>query len=114
MEVRVTDPTTGGSKGSKPEQMSHVPTDFLLALGRVYGFGEGKYPDSAPGRPNWSRGYAWSLSYDALMRHLISWWGGEDTDPESGESHLLHVAWHAATLFTFMEKGLGTDTRPKY
>ena len=29
--------------------------------------------------------------YDALQRHLSSWWGGEDKDPETNLSHLAHA-----------------------
>src|SRR5690606_39257585 len=113
-EVRVTDPNTGGQKLSKPEQPGQIPPRFLLGLGRVYSFGNGKYPDAAPGQPNWSRGYSWSLSINAFMRHFLAWLSGEDDDPESGESHLLHAAWHLGTLYTFQTEGLGTDDRPTY
>lgn len=30
--------------------------------------------------------------FDAAMRHLTAWWGGESIDPESGLSHLAHAA----------------------
>lgn len=112
-EVRVVD-ATGGAKGSKPQQVGQIPPRFLLALGQVYALGAAKYPDEAPGRPNWSLGYAWSLSYNALHRHLAACWGGEWIDPEDGLPHVVKVAWHAATLYTFHEQGLGVDDRPAY
>lgn len=112
-EVRVTDPNTGGQKGSKPEQPAQIPPRFLLALGQHFGEGQIKYPDAEPGRPNWSRGYAWSLSANALERHLLAWLAGEDYD-EDGRHNLVAVAWHASVLYTFQTEALGTDDRPAY
>ena len=113
-ETRVVDPNTGGMKGSKAQQMSHIPPDFLMALSEVYTFGAGKYPDKEPGRPNWSLGYNWSLSYNAMQRHIHAFQRGEWADPESGLPHLAHAGWHLATLYTYHQEGLGTDDRPKY
>lgn len=104
-EVRITS-ATGGQKGQKPERMDLIPPEFVEELARVYGGGAEKYDDW-----NWLKGYDWSLSYGALMRHLYRWLAGEDIDPESGRHHLAHVAWHCATLFTFQQHHLGTDTR---
>lgn len=97
---------TGGQKGQKGQRMGLIPPEFLLALSEVYGMGAKKYDDH-----NYLKGYDWSLSIDALLRHLMVFQSGEDTDPESGLPHILHVAWHCATLFMFDEHGLGTDDR---
>ena len=105
-EIRVTDPTTGGQKGTKPERFELIPTQALQELARVYGFGAGKYSDW-----NYLKGYNWSLSVGALQRHLALWALGEEVDEESGLSHLAHVAWHAFTLQTFQLHPLGTDDR---
>lgn len=105
-EVRVVDPVTGGEKGSKPERFDLIPPDALEAIARVYGAGSAKYSDR-----NWERGYRYGLSFAALMRHAWAWWRGEDTDPESGESHMAHVVWHAITLATFRRRRIGTDDR---
>lgn len=109
-EVRVVDPNTGGEKGSKPVQFMRLlemaPSAFLTDLGKLYEFGAAKYA-----RDNWRKGYAWSLSYNALLRHLTATLNGEWADPESGLPHVVHVAWHCATLHTFMAEGLGTDDR---
>ncbi len=105
-EVRVTDPTTGGEKGRKPERMDLIPPAPLLELGRVYAFGSEKYADW-----NYAKGYAFSLSLGALLRHVMAWADGEDTDPESGRHHLAHAAWHCFALQTFQLYGLGTDDR---
>jgi hypothetical protein len=107
-ETRITNPTTGGQKGQKPEQMSLLPVEALEAVSRVYGFGADKYD-----RDNWRKGYDWHLSYDALQRHLQSFWKGEDIDPESGEPHLAHAVFHCFTLLTFMESYPEGDDRPE-
>jgi hypothetical protein len=94
-EVRRTSPT-GGQKGSKPEQYSMIPVAALAEVARVYAYGADKYD-----RDNWRRGYAWSLSYDALQRHVNAFWGGQDFDEESGIHHLAHAAFHIFTLMTY-------------
>ncbi len=109
-EVRTVDPVTGGEKGSKPIQLMPLlemcPPAFLTDLGKLYAFGADKYaPD------NWRKGYAWSLTFNALLRHLQLTLQGEWVDPESGLPHLVHVAWHCATLHTFEREHLGTDDR---
>lgn len=105
-EIRIVDPTTGGEKCSKAERFDLIPSEALEAVARVYGTGSAKYSDR-----NWERGYRYGLSFAALMRHAWAWWRGEDTDNESGESHLAHVAWHALTLMTFRSRRIGTDDR---
>lgn len=105
-EVRIVDAKTGGAKGQKLAQLGAVDPLALLAVAEVAGFGASKYD-----RMNFVRGYAWSLSYDAMQRHLHLFWSGQETDDESGLSHLAHAAWHALALITFGERGLGTDDR---
>lgn len=103
-EIRVVDPTTGGEKGSKLARFSLIPCDFLWALAEHYGRGARKYADR-----NWERGYKWSLTVDAMQRHLALWMNGEDDDPETGSSHLIAVAWHVVALWWFHRHGRGTD-----
>ena len=103
-EVRVTDPVTGGQKGSKLPRFSLIPADFLWALAEHYGRGSLKYDDR-----NWEKGYQWSLSVDALHRHLAQWLCGEDNDAETGSSHLVAVAWHVIALWWFHRHQRGTD-----
>lgn len=108
-EFRVVDPNTGGEKGSKLARFSLIPRDFLWVLAEHYGRGARKYDDR-----NWERGYRWSLSVDALDRHLSQWLLGENDDPETGSSHLVAVAWHAIALWWWHKRGLGTnDVRPQ-
>ena len=95
-ETRVTDPDTGGQKGGKLVRLDLAPVGAMLELGRVYGYGAQKYDEH-----NWRKGYAWSLSFAALMRHVMAFWGGENIDPESGLHHLAHAQWHCQILQTF-------------
>jgi len=107
-EVRITDPNTGGEKGQKLAQLGSIDPQSLLRVAEVSGFGARKYA-----RMNFMRGYAWSLSFDAAMRHMLLFWSGEEYDEESGLPHLGHAAWHMLALISFMERGLGTDDRYK-
>lgn len=59
---------------------------FLFGISRVLEFGARKYADR-----NWEKGISYGRVFGALMRHLWAWWGGEDKDPETGESHLYHA-----------------------
>lgn len=103
-ERRITDPTTGGQKGSKLARFSLIPSAFLWALAEHFGKGASKYADK-----NWELGYRWSLCVDALDRHWHQWRMGETYDIETGSHHLIAVAWHACALFIFQLRGIGTD-----
>jgi hypothetical protein len=119
-EVRVVDPTTGGAKGSKLARFDLVPWDAMTAVAEHYGRGARKYAER-----NWERGYNYSLSYAAAMRHLVAFWNGEDVDPDpslytvDGEVveppsalHIAAAAWHCLNLLAFHLRGDGTDDRP--
>ena len=106
-EIRVTDPDTGGQKGSKLERFDLIPVEPLEMLARVYGRGALKYsPD------NWTKGYSWRLSFAAMMRHLWAFWRREDNDQETGLPHLSHAAWHCFTLQWFALHKPEKDDRP--
>jgi hypothetical protein len=106
LETKITDPKTGGEKGSKLARFDLVPPEASWALAEVYGAGLNKYPQR-----NWEKGYAWGLSIAALERHLNLWKRRESIDAETGCHHLMQVAWHAFALFIFELRGLGTDDR---
>lgn len=104
-EIRVTS-ETGGQKGRKPQRMDLLPPEALLSLSEVYGMGAEKYDDH-----NYLKGYDWSLSFGALLRHVMAAEKGEWLDAESGLPHVMHAAWHCFTLFLFEKHGIGTDDR---
>jgi len=106
-ETRVIDPETGGEKGKKLSQLGSLDPASLYTLSEVSGMGANKYAAH-----NFLKGYAWSLSYDAMQRHLLKFWMGEELDPESGLPHVAHAAWHCLTLLSFVQRQLGTDDRP--
>ena len=105
-ETRIIDPLTGGEKGQKDCQIGSLDPKALWEIGLVAGFGNKKYA-----RYNYVKGYSWSLSYDALQRHLMLFWEGEDRDQESGLLHIAHAAWHCLALLTFSIRNKGTNDR---
>lgn len=107
-EVRQVDPKTGGEKGSKLARFALVPWEAIWLVAEHFGRGARKYADR-----NWERGYKWSLSYDALMRHFVLDIMGEDTDDETGSWHIVAVAWHALVLISFRLLRRGTDDRAR-
>lgn len=126
-EVRTVS-ATGGEKGQKSLRLGGADPIAMRELGLVYGMGETKYA-----RFNYLKGYPWSLSIDALKRHLLAFEAGEEYDechvhpgvhdeahmdvydPEvcdgSGLLHSAHVAWHGLTLTSFTMRRIGTDDR---
>lgn len=89
--------------------MGCLPPKALAATARVLTFGAKKY-----GRDNWHKAPAFSTYYDALLRHLNAWWGGEDLDPDTGQSHLAHATCCVLFLLEFVERPLVpvNDDRP--
>lgn len=64
-----------------------IPFDLLEGEQKVWEFGARKYS------PNqWRKGMPMTQPYNALLRHLFAFMGGEDNDPESGLNHLDHAA----------------------
>lgn len=84
-----------------------IPPEVEEAIAKVLSFGAAKY-----GSRNWELGMRWGRPYAALRRHMAAWWSGEDTDPETGMSHLWHAACCIAFLTAFEARGVGTDDRP--
>lgn len=97
---------TGGEKGAKLAVFSQIPAGPLTELAEHYGRGAQKYDAH-----NFRKGYNWSLSIDALSRHLWAFIGGEDIDPETGSKHITAVAWHAIALSSFMDEHPEYDDR---
>lgn len=106
-EVRTTS-ATGGQKGSKDARFDLVPVVPMRELAELYGVGAKKYAAH-----NWRRGYDWSLSYAAAMRHLTQFWNGEDRDEEMGSKHVINAAFHLFALAQFMDDFPEYDDRFK-
>ena len=82
-------------------QYQHLNSRFLQEMAWVTTQGAKKY-----GERNYLQGDEQALMriYDALMRHLMSWRSGEEVDPESGKSHLSHVACNAMMIYALEHK----------
>lgn len=106
-EQRIVNPVTGGEKCTKPQRMELLPLEQLLEVSELYAAGAKKYDDN-----NWRKGYAWSLSHGALLRHISLWWEGEENDEETQCSHLSSVVFHALALMYFKRHHLELDDRP--
>jgi hypothetical protein len=129
-ETRTTS-STGGQKGVKIERYDLIPVGPLRALAVHFGKGARKYDDG-----QWRKGYEWSKTISALMRHLEAFREGLDydvcsNDPEgckfvdndgnpyeptepdtcynhTGSHHLDAVMWHSFVLREFV------DTHPEH
>lgn len=107
-ETRTVDPTTGGEKGVKPAAFHLIPAGPLWKVAELYGRGAEKYAER-----NWERGYAWSKSFAAMMRHAWTFWRGEDIDPETGCPHLASVIFHAMAMLEWGDTHPELDDRPR-
>jgi len=94
--------------GGKP-RMGLIDRHFKRVLAEVLTFGAKKYAAW-----NWAKGMDWSRLIDAAYRHLDAWVDGENIDPESGISHLGHLACCVMFLTAYEARGLGNDDRPKW
>jgi len=85
------------------------PVESFMGTSKVLTFGAKKYSDR-----NWEKGILYSRCYGAALRHIMSWFNGEDLDSETKLSHLHHAACCIAFLQTYEERGMTEfDDRPK-
>lgn len=99
--------TSGVKYDTDKVQFELLPGDALRAIAVILTFGAKKYSAR-----NWELGMDWSRVFGALQRHLWAWWGGENTDPETGKSHLWHAGCCIVFLIAYEERGVGKDDRP--
>ena len=72
--------------------------ETLEACARVFAYGKKKYAAW-----NWAKGMAWSIPLACAGRHIVfGLLAGEETDPESGESHIGHVACNIVMELVFL------------
>ena len=94
--------------GIKKASLSCVSSPVLMELGIAMQEGACKY-----GRHNYRViGVRGSVYYDASLRHLMSWWEGEDIDPDSGLSHITKAIASLVVLRDAMIQEQFTDDRP--
>lgn len=85
-----------------------VPSAFVHQIAAVLGHGAAKY-----GAWNWrDKKPATSAYMAASLRHLFAWFDGQDTDPESGFTHLAHAAATLAIIMDAIACGNVVDDRP--
>lgn len=88
--------------------MSTVPSAVVMEIGLAMLEGALKY-----GRHNYRAiGVRASVYYDAFMRHVMAWWEGEDTDPDSGLNHLTKALACLTVIRDAMINDKWADDRP--
>lgn len=94
--------------GIKKAPMSTVSAAVLAEVGVGMLEGALKY-----GRHNYRGvGVRASVYYDATIRHLFSWWEGEDIDPDSQLSHVTKAICSLVVLRDAMIQDKCEDDRP--
>lgn len=95
----MTNATEGGRKfdSGKPP-MDLLDRHALEEIARVLEFGAKKYD-----RHNWRSGISYSRLVAAMLRHINAFNDGEDTDHETGISHMAHAGCCVMFLL-WMEK----------
>lgn len=94
--------------GIRKAPMSTVSAAVMAEIGVAMLEGAAKY-----GRHNYrASGVQASVYYDATMRHLMSWWEGEDIDPDSCMSHITKAITSLVVLRDAMIQDMVTDDRP--
>jgi len=79
--------TEGKKFDTNKPRWSLLPEGAVQEVIEVLEFGAAKYSEN-----NWQKvPDARTRYYDAAMRHLDAWWGGQKADPETGKSHLAHA-----------------------
>jgi DNA-directed RNA polymerase subunit RPC12/RpoP len=91
----------------KPD-LALLPKVFLDETAKALMLGERKYS-----RYNYTAGFEYSRLISAAMRHLTQFNDGEETDIESGLSHLGHASACIAMLLHTIELGTAKDNRLK-
>lgn len=92
MRTQYNDPK--GAAGAVKVPLGLIPPHAMEQTAWVHKLGAEKY-----GAWNWREtGVCASTYVNAILRHLNAWRDGEDLDPESGISHLAHVACSANIL----------------
>ncbi len=94
--------------GTKKVPLSTISAPVMSEVGLAMLEGARKY-----GRHNYrAAGVRGSVYYDAIMRHMMAWWEGEDIDPDSGLSHIVKAIAGLAVLRDSMIFENWVDDRP--
>ena len=77
-------------------RMELLPSEALEEIAKVLTKGAEKYQAR-----NWEKGIKYGRVYGALLRHLNSFWKGEDYDKEWNIHHLAHAGCCLMFLLTY-------------
>lgn len=98
-----------GHAGSLKTPLGLIPPSAMEQVAWAHKLGADKY-----GPWNWRKtGVCASTYVNAILRHLNAWRDGEDLDPESGFSHLAHIACSCNILMDAAAVGKLQDDRNK-
>lgn len=86
---------------------SLLPIQPLRDAIDVLEFGSKRYGDY-----NWRKGFEWTAMYNATLRHLTSWFEGEDIADDSRLPHLAHALVNIMFLLVFRDTHKELDNRP--
>ncbi len=96
-----------GEAGAKKTPLGLIPPSAMEEVAWVHKFGADRY-----GAWNWREtGVCASTYVNAILRHLNAWRDGEDLDPESGRSHIAHIATSCNILLDAAACGTLEDDR---
>lgn len=97
-----------GDAGKQKPQLQLIPPVFNIAVAGALALGAEKY-----GVANWRNNNVQAMTYiGAMRRHIDAYLDGQDIDPESGVSHLAHVAACCAITLDAAASGTLVDNRP--
>lgn len=89
--------------------LANVPWEAVEAMAKVQAYGHKKYKDFN----NYRKGMEVMRNLSCALRHIKSWIEGQDTDPESNESHLAHAMCRVAFTLQNIADGTAIDDRYK-
>lgn len=94
--------------GTAKAPLHLIPNTALVGMSMAFLEGREKY-----GQYNWRvTGVRASVYQAALLRHMMAWFDGENTDPDSGLPHLWKAIACLAILIDAAELGVLEDDRP--
>ena len=88
-------------------QWDLLPWTELEQIVAVFEHGAERY-----GANNWRQGFRYGRLWNAMMRHLVAFKKGENTD-QSGHHHLAHAAATCLMLLAHHNEQLGRDDRTR-
>lgn len=97
---------SGIKNDAEKVRLDLLDPEWLEAVGRVMTFGTRKYSAH-----NWRGGLSASRLLAACLRHVLAFARGEDTDEETGESHLANASCCLMMLWWTMKHKPELDDR---